>query len=83
MGSTRALGDTTFTVMFVPGTRMRFLAPESRLGFCALGIAVRDKCPSELRGAFMAFHRTGQTPAADYYQQYFPSFWTFRHLRDI
>jgi cell division protein FtsW len=66
MGSTALIGATTFTVMFVAGTKLRYLIPMIWLGFGALGFAVW-KMPERM-GRFMAFIEPDKH-AADYYQQ--------------
>jgi cell division protein FtsW len=67
MGSTALIGATTFTVMFVAGSRLRFLVPMILFGFCGLGFAVW-KMPERM-GRFMAFIEPEKHPA-DYYQQF-------------
>ena len=53
LGTTSLIGGTTFLLMFVAGTRVRFLVPMVLCGFGALALAVA-KMP-ERTGRFLAF----------------------------
>lgn len=66
MGSTALIGATTFAVMFVAGTKLRYLVPMIFVGFVGLGFAVW-KMPERM-GRFMAFIEP-EKHEADFYQQ--------------
>jgi cell division protein FtsW len=64
MGTTALIGATTFILMFLAGTRLRYLAPTVLAGFAALGLAVY-KMP-ERTGRFLAFLYPEKYPADAY-----------------
>ena len=66
MGTTALLGVTTFILMFVAGTRWRYLFPMVMVGVCGLVFAV-SKMPERL-GRVMAFWNPEKYPD-DAYQQ--------------
>ena len=66
MGTTALIGATTFAVMFVAGTRIRYLFPLLLCGFMALGCAVW-KMPERMN-RLLAFMDPEKHPA-DAYQQ--------------
>ncbi len=66
LGTTALIGGTTFTVMFIAGTRLVYLLPTILFGFCGLGFAVW-KMPERMN-RFLAFLYPDKYPA-DFYQQ--------------
>ena len=66
MGTTALLGITTFVIMFVAGTRWRYLFPMVLIGFMGLGFAV-SKMPERMNRV-MAFMNPQKYPD-DAYQQ--------------
>lgn len=64
MGTTALIGATTFILMFLAGTRLRYLAPTVLAGLAALGLAVY-KMP-ERTGRFLAFLYPEKYPADAY-----------------
>ncbi len=67
MGTTALIGATTFVIMFVAGTRWRYLLPDGRRRRSAASPSRSRKCPSAL-GRFLAFLYPEKYPA-DAYQQ--------------
>ncbi|HEX8295500.1 MAG TPA: putative peptidoglycan glycosyltransferase FtsW [Chthoniobacteraceae bacterium] len=66
MGTTALLTTTTLILMFVAGTRWRYLVPMMVLGICSLGVAI-TKMPERL-GRVLAFLHPEKYPD-DAYQQ--------------
>jgi cell division protein FtsW len=66
MGTTALIGGTTFTVMFIAGTRLVYLVPMVLFGFFGLGFAVW-KMPERMN-RFLAFMYPEKYPD-DAYQQ--------------
>jgi cell division protein FtsW len=64
IGSTALIGTTTFILMFLAGTRLRYLAPTVVAGFGALALAIY-KMP-ERTGRFLAFLYPEKYPADAY-----------------
>lgn len=67
MGSTALIGATTFIVMFVAGTRLRYLIPLVILGVGVLGFAIYSM--PERTGRFLAFMYPELYPADAYQTQ--------------
>ncbi len=67
MGSTALIGATAYTVMFVAGTRLRYLLPVVVLGIAALGFAIYAM--PERSGRFLAFLHPEDHPADAYQTQ--------------
>ncbi len=66
MGTTALIGASTFAIMFVAGTKIRYLAPMILCGFAGLGVAI-TKMPERMN-RFLAFLYPEKYPA-DAYQQ--------------
>jgi cell division protein FtsW len=64
VGTTSLIGGTTFLVMFIAGTRLRYLAPMVLCGFGLLALAIA-KMP-ERTGRFLAFLYPEKYPADAY-----------------
>ena len=64
LGSTALIGATAIIVMFVAGTRMRYLGPSVLLGIAALGIVIWSM--PERSGRFLAFLYPEEYPADAY-----------------
>jgi cell division protein FtsW len=64
MGTTALIGSTTFVLMFIAGTRLRYLLPMVFIGFAGLALAI-DKMP-ERTGRFLAFLYPDKYPADAY-----------------
>jgi cell division protein FtsW len=64
LGSTALIGGTTLVVMFVAGTRLRYLAPTVLLAIVVLGIAIWSM--PERSGRFLAFLYPDKYPADSY-----------------
>ena len=64
VGTTALIGGTTFLLMFIAGTRLRYLAPTVLLGAGALGLVIY-KMP-ERTGRFFAFLYPEKYPADAY-----------------
>ncbi len=64
MGTTALIGGTTFILMFIAGTRLRYLAPMILAGVAALALAV--SLMPERAGRFMAFLHPERFPADAY-----------------
>jgi cell division protein FtsW len=64
IGSTALIGTTTFILMFLAGTRVRYLAPTVMAGFAGLALAIY-KMP-ERTGRFLAFLYPDKYPADAY-----------------
>ncbi|MHA3773513.1 putative lipid II flippase FtsW [Verrucomicrobiota bacterium sgz303538] len=67
MGATALIGATAYTVMFVAGTRLRYLIPVVILGALLLGFAIMQM--PERTGRFLAFMHPEQYPADAYQTQ--------------
>ena len=64
LGSTALIGATAIIVMFVAGTRMRYLGPSILVGIAALGIVIWSM--PERSGRFLAFLYPEEYPADAY-----------------
>ncbi len=64
MGTTALIGATTFIMMFVAGTRLRYLVPMVFIGIAGLAFAIK-KMP-ERTGRFLAFMYPDKYPADAY-----------------
>ncbi len=64
MGTTALIGATTLVLMFIAGTRLRYLAPTVLAGFAGLALAIH-KMP-ERTGRFLAFLYPEKYPADAY-----------------
>jgi cell division protein FtsW len=67
MGATALIGATTYTLMFVAGTRVRYLVPLVLIGAMGLGFAIMSM--PERTGRFLAFMHPEQYPADAYQTQ--------------
>lgn len=67
LGTTALIGGTTVVLMFIAGTRLRYLVPMVLCGFAGLGLAIA-KMP-ERAGRFMAFLDPERFPADAYQAQ--------------
>lgn len=64
VGTTALIGGTTFILMFIAGTRLRYLAPMVLVGAAALALAV--SLMPERAGRFLAFMYPEEFPADAY-----------------
>ena len=64
IGTTALIGGTTFVMMFIAGTRLRYLVPMVVMGFAGLALAIH-KMP-ERTGRFLAFLYPEKYPADAY-----------------
>lgn len=64
IGTTALIGATTFVMMFIAGTRLRYLVPMVVTGFAGLAIAIHEM--PERTGRFLAFLYPEKYPADAY-----------------
>jgi cell division protein FtsW len=64
IGSTALIGATTVVMMFIAGTRLRYLAPMVGAGFAGLALAIHEM--PERTGRFLAFLYPEKYPADAY-----------------
>jgi len=64
IGTTALIGGTTFVMMFIAGTRLRYLVPMVATGFAGLAIAIHEM--PERTGRFLAFLYPDKYPADAY-----------------